>query len=186
MTVAVDKRSLSDDDEKKIKRLLGPAQKGDEKAIAALRPVLDRVGLWQYLGDLTRRVEESWLGAMAGRNALVREAYERKTNEMRRQMLADGDSPLERLLVDRVIATWLQASHADTAYAILLKGDGHSLAEGTYSQQRQDRANARFLKAAKALVTVRRLLVPSVQINVAKNQIISQGAPAVARPELDE
>jgi hypothetical protein len=60
VTVAVDKRSLSDDDTKKIKRLLGPAQKGDEKSIAELRPVLDRVGLWEYLGDLTRRVKESW------------------------------------------------------------------------------------------------------------------------------
>jgi hypothetical protein len=120
---------------------------------------------------------------MTGRHSLVREAYERTASEMRREMLAGGDSPLERLLVDRVIATWLQASHADTAYAVLLKGDGHTLAQGTYNQQRQDRANARFLKAAKTLATVRRLLVPSVQINVAKNQIISQGGPTLASLE---
>ena len=122
---------------------------------------------------------------MTGSNDLVREGYERRAAELRRELLAAGDSPLERLLIDRVVVTWLQASHADATYANLLKGDGHTWAEGKYRQDRQDRAHGRHLKAVKALATVRRLLLPPVQVNIGRNQIISQGGPAVAAPEAD-
>jgi hypothetical protein len=59
------------------------------------------------------------------------------------------------------------------------------LALGTYYQARQNSANARHLKAVKALATVRRLLLPAVQVNIAKQQIISQGSPSVATPDPD-
>jgi hypothetical protein len=49
----------------------------------------------------------------------------------------------------------------------------------------EDRRQPRHLKAVKELATVRRLLVPSVQVNIGKNQIISQGWPAVAAGETD-
>jgi hypothetical protein len=70
-------------------------------------------------------------------------------------------------------------------YAAMLKADGHSLALGTYYQTRQDSAHSRHLKAVKALATVRRLIVPPVQVNIGRNQIISQGGPAVTAPKTD-
>ena len=177
--------SLSDAEHDEFKRLLGPAQEGDAKALARLRPLLDKGEVWRSLGDLARHVEEAWLKAMTDSNKVVREGYERRAAELRRELLAAGDSPLERLLIDRVVVTWLHASHADATYASLLRGNGHTYQEGKYRQDRQDRANARHLKAVKALATVRRLLVPAVQVNIAKQQIISQGGPAVAAPKTD-
>lgn len=178
VTATVEKKALTAEEDKKLGRLLVKAQGGDQKALDELRPILDKTALWEYLGDLGRRVEESWLEAMTGRNKLGREAFEKRGAEMRHELLAAGDSQLERLLVDRVILTWLQVCHADMCYAGLLKGDGHTLQQGRYYQERQDRANARHLKAIKALASVRRLLVPAVQVNIGKNQIISQGASA--------
>lgn len=169
---------LTDDEKKRFTKLLGPAQAGDAKALAQVRPIIEKAGLWPFVGDLARKVEDSWLEAMTGRNTLAREGYERRADELRRELLSAGDSPLERLLVDRVVACWLQAAHADMAYAVLLKGDSHTLRQGDYYQGRQDRAHARFLKATRALATVRRLLVPAVQINVAEKQIITQQAGA--------
>jgi hypothetical protein len=183
LRVAIDPEPLTDDERKKITRLLGPAQKGDEKALDALRPIMDRVGMWKYLGDLTRRVEESWLEAMTGRNKLVREAYEKRFADLRQELLEPGESALERLLVDRVIACWIQVAHADMCHAVLLSQDSYGLPQGTYYQDRQDRAHARFLKSVKALATVRRLLVPAVQVNIGKNQIINQGAQPAASEE---
>jgi len=177
--------SLSDAEDDDFRRLLGPAQEGDAKALAKLRPLLDKAEVWDSLGNLARHVEEAWLNAITNSNKLVREGYQRRAAELRRELLAAGDSPLERVLIDRVVVTWLQASHADATYASLLTGDGHTWAEGKYRQDRQDRAHARHLKAVKALATVRRLLVPAVQVNIAKQQIISQGARAVATPETD-
>ena len=183
LTLSVDRDALRDDERRRLNRLLGPAQKGDEKALAELRPLIAKGDLWGSIGDLSRRVEESWLEAITGRNTLIREAYERRAAAMRRELLAAGDSPLERLLVERIVLTWLQVCHADAAYAAAVQGDGHTFREGTYQQDRQDRAHARHLKAVKALATVRKLLVPAVQVNVGRNQIISQGGPAVAAPE---
>jgi hypothetical protein len=122
---------------------------------------------------------------MTGRNKLVREAYEKQLARLREELLAAGDSALERLLVERVVACWLQVAHADVGHSSLLKQKSYSLPLGTYHQDRQDRAHARFLKAVKSLATVRRLLVPAVQVNIGKNQIISQGAPADASPRAE-
>jgi hypothetical protein len=101
---AAERRAALDDAEQKtLTRLLGKAQQGDDKAIAELRPILDKSGLWDYLGDLSRRVQVRWLEAMTLSNTLIREAYERRTADMRAELLAAGDSPLERLLTDRII-----------------------------------------------------------------------------------
>ena len=175
--------TLTDDECDTLKRLLRPAQDGDGKALDTLRPLLDKAEAWGSIGDLARHAEEAWLDAMTYPNKLVREGYERRAADLRRDLLEAGDSPLERLLIDRVVVTWLQASHADATYASLLRGDGHTYQEGKYRQDRQDRAHARHLKAVRALATVRRLLVPTVQVNIGRNQIISQRAPAVAAPE---
>lgn len=166
--------SLTEAEDAKLRKLFGKAQKGDAQAIAEIRPILDKASLWGFMGELTRRVQQSWLEAMTGPNALIREAYERRADEMRKELLTAGDSPLERLLVDRIVMTWLQVGHADTVFAIALKGDDLSFRAGAYYQEQQDRAHARHLKALKALAQVRKLLVPAVQINVGQNQIINQ------------
>ena len=132
--------SLSDNEYETMRRLLRPAQDGDAKALAKLRPLLDKAEVWNHIGDLARRVEEIWLDAMTISNKLVREAYERRADELRRDLLSAGDSPLEHLPIDRVVVTWLQASHADSSYASLLRGGGHTYQEGKYRQDRQDRA----------------------------------------------
>ena len=158
-TKAPDKPArLTDDEEKRLMKLLGPAQAGDTKALAEVRPIIEKAGMWPYIGNLARKVEESWLEAMTGRNKLVREGYERRADELRRELLAAGDSPLERLLVDRIVACWLQVAQADTAYTVLLKADSHTFKQGAYYLDRQDRAHARFIKATRALATVRKLL----------------------------
>ena len=76
------------------------------------------------------------------------------------------------------MACWLQANYADWQHGALIKKGSYSFAEGRYDQDRQDRAHRRLLQAAKILATVRRLLVPAVQINVGQNQIITQTSGA--------
>jgi hypothetical protein len=42
--------------------------------------------------------------------------------------------------------------------------------EGTYAQERQGRAQRRYLAAIKALAQVRKLHLPPIQVNIAKEQ----------------
>src|SRR5687767_8036320 len=90
--------ALTDEERRKLVKLMDKAQAGDAKALDQARPLLDRTGLWKYMGNLSRRVQDSWLDAITGRNKLVREAYEREADEMRRELLATSATPLERLL----------------------------------------------------------------------------------------
>ncbi len=66
-----------------------------------------------------------------------------------------GRAPLERLLVDRVAACWLQLHHADLAAARM----HDETAEGSERmRRRQAAAERRYAGAVEALARVRRLL----------------------------
>ncbi len=77
----------------------------------------------------------------------------------------------ERLRPSRVALCWLQAKHADASYAERNRKGTVSLEQSDYIQRRQDRAHRRYLSAIKTLAQVRRLLGPSVQVNIAKQQV---------------
>jgi hypothetical protein len=57
-----------------------------------------------------------------------------------------------------------------------------SLAQSEHAQRRMDRAHRRFLNTIKTLATVRRLAVPAVQFNVARQQVnqVNVGEPSGA------
>jgi hypothetical protein len=78
--------------------------------------------------------------------------------EMRATLAGKDPSPLEQLLVARIVACWLQVHYADGSYAQLKGGDP---AQHTLMIRRQNAAQQRYLHAIKALATVRKLLRPS-------------------------
>jgi hypothetical protein len=167
-------KKLTDEDRKRLTALTDKAQKGDRKALAEASEMLTEHRLWHVVGDMGRYAQEAWLDAAAGSNPLARKALEEQLRELRNGLRDAGDSPLERVLIDRLVACWLQANYADWQHGALLKKGSYSFAEGRYNEERQDRAHRRVLQAAKTLATVRRLLTPAVQINVGQNQIITQ------------
>lgn len=84
------------------------------------------------------------------------------------ELAGPSPTPLERLLVERIVASWLQTYH----YDILCAQAGNiTIDQGDYMQRRQDRAHKRYLSAIKSLAVVRRLLRPSVQVNIAQQQV---------------
>lgn len=162
---------------------MNKAQKGNRKALAEASQTLTEQRLWHVVGDLGHRAQEAWIEATAGSNPLTKKGLEEHLRELRDTLREAGDSPMDRILIDRLVACWLQVNYADWQHRALLKRGSYSFAEGRYDQERQDRAHRRLLQAAKTLATVRRLLVPAVQINVGQNQIISQRPPALPESE---
>ena len=106
-----------------------------------------------------------------GENDVVQEAVRMKLAELRDELAGPEASSLERLLANRVALCWLQVHYADTAYAQRNHEATVSLELGEYYQRRQDQAHRRYLSAIKALAQVRRLLGPSVQVNIAERQV---------------
>ncbi len=143
----------------RLQRLVERAEQGDEGAMPELRVALDaNPWVWQDYGDLGRQSQAAWLQLIAGSNLLLRESAQRKAEQLKAELGGPAPSPLERLLVERVVACWLQVHYADAAYA-QLKGNGP--AQHTAALRRQNSAQQRYLQAARALATVRKLLRPA-------------------------
>jgi hypothetical protein len=134
---------------------------------------------------LARAVEDRYLQHLtAPADELSREVYRRHLAWMRAELEGETPTPLERLLVDRVVACWLQAQHADKCMAGL-EAEPHRLAQGEYHRQRQDRAHQRYLSAIKTLAQVRRLQRPALQVNIAQQQIVANGSSPAESAALD-
>jgi hypothetical protein len=164
-------------DPKELEKLLQRARHGDEKTLPAVREMLkgaravDRLG-----GNLPRMAEQSLIRAATGENLSFREALIRKLDLLRDELAGHVPAPLERLLVDRVVACWLQLHHADL---LLAQVERMSLAQLEYHQRTRDRAHKCYLSAIRALAMIRKLALPVLQVNIASNQVNVAGpAPA--------
>ena len=159
-----------------LRKLLKRAERGDHKALPAARALFHTdPGLWREIGDLAAQAEKALVKVTAGENLLVQEAVERAMESLRSELAGPNPTPLDRLLVDRVVACWLQVHYADAVYAQGMKD--LTFNQGDYYQRRQDRAHRRYLSAIRSLAQVRRLLSPSIQVNIAKQQINQQVLP---------
>ena len=144
----------------RLQSLVKRAEQGDESALPELRAALDaNPWIWQRYGDLAQQSQAAWLQLIAGPNLLLRESVERKTEQLRAELAGPGPSPLERLLVERVIACWLQVQYADAAYA---QQTSPSPGQHTAALKRQAGAHQRYLHSIKTLATVRKLLKPAL------------------------
>jgi hypothetical protein len=146
------------------------ADAGDRAALPAVRELFDTVpGIWSSYGDLATVAQNSIVDLLAGKSVLTREGIRKTTASMRAELAGPNASPLERLLVERVVACWLLSYQADLAYADSLTRA--SPIDSEHCQRRQDRATRQYLHALRSLAVVRRLLVPTVQVNVAERQV---------------
>src|SRR4051812_8117097 len=101
-----------------LRGLLDRARRGDADALPALRAALDEhPGIWRHCGDLAAHAERAWIALAAGPDLLLREALGRRLTALKADLAGTNPTPLERLLVDRVAATWLQVAYADAAAA---------------------------------------------------------------------
>ncbi len=157
------------------------ADRGDERALRTIRRLLDGCPeLWEMWGDVAAAAEDALIDLHAGKSALTREGLRRRLRDMRASLAGPSASPLEHLLVQRVVVCWLHSYEADLAYARALRDVPPQLVE--LYHRRQDRAARQYLKAIRSLADVRRLLIPVLQLNVAENQVnVAVAAPA-ARP----
>ena len=174
--------AMNEEDRRTLQALVPRAEKGDEQALAELRRRFDATpALWEELGNLAEHAQRVWVALSSGSNALIQQAAERKVAALRQELLGPAPSPLERLLVERIIACWLQVQYADQA-AVAFEKKGGRFAEGDYWQKQQERAHRRYLSAIRTLAQVRRLLLPAVQMNIAEQQVNVLGQVNAGRP----
>ena len=87
-------------------------------------------------------------------------------------------TPMENLLIERILTCWLETQYCDALHAQNMKEA--SIKTSEFLQRRQDRAHRRFLSAVKTLAVIRRLQLPVIQVNIGEKQV----NVAVSIPEL--
>jgi len=145
------------------------ARTGDETAVPLIREFLQRPGaVGAFGGDLAEQVFVSMTKSIAGKNLGFREDVRCKLDRLRAELSGDNPTSVERVLVERVVACWLQVQDAELRAA---QATDASIKQADFHQRRMDATNRRFLAAVKTLALVRKLAVPVLQVNIAKKQV---------------
>jgi hypothetical protein len=156
------------------------AQKGDKTALPALRELLKDPALVDALGgDLARLAQQTLVDKFTGQNLLFQETLRCKLDLLRAELSGSNPTPLERLLVERVISCWLYLHHVEMRCC---PKESTSLAVGSYLERSLSAAQKRYLAAIKTLALVRKLAVPVLQVNIARKQVNVAGPCLDANP----
>jgi hypothetical protein len=130
------------------------ARRGRKEILPQLRQTLDEhPELWQHFGNLALQTQESWLQLIAGKDLYLAESLRRHLDAMRSELAGPDTSPLERLLVDRILACHVAVLYFEAVETTNPGGENSRVAK--YRMQRQDQANRQFLASVKTLATVR-------------------------------
>jgi hypothetical protein len=144
---------------KGLELLFERARKGDRSVLPELCAVLDAdPRLWEQYGDIALHAEAALVTLVAGENLLMAESLIRKLQAMKRELGGPSPSPLERLQVERVTATWLHVNYYESQMAQTKKATDR---RWKHLERLQDAANRRHQAAIKSLATIRKLLTPA-------------------------
>jgi hypothetical protein len=159
----------------RLKELVKKAEKGNKKVMPEIREILEESPelAWRFM-NLARLAERLFIDRMSkDKDLAAKEVMKRQLAAMREEIVGGNPSPLERLLAESVVATWLQIQLFESLYASSLY-QNMTIAQGNYHQKRLDQTYRRHLSSIRTLAQIRKL-GPAVQINIAEKQINTAG-----------
>ena len=116
------------------------ANNGDKNALTSLRKELagpNGKAILDVCGDLALQAEESLLVAILGDQEGAKTCVRAKMRQMRAELDWTESSALERILIERIVATWLDVYFAEL---VCNQSKGRSIPEGKFRQHRIEMA----------------------------------------------
>ncbi len=154
-----------------VHQLTARAEKGDASVLPALRTLLDdNPAIWREFGDMAVLLKDNLIAGMVGKDLFLREAMMRSADESLRELAGENPTPLEQLLARRIVIDGLYLHKVENLELHASKESRYSH-DAEASQRRIARAHKRYLHAIKTLAQVRKLLGPTVQVNIAQQQV---------------
>ncbi len=161
-----------------IEDLLDKATRGDRSCLPELRTLLTdpkQGRLLQVYGSPPAWLEGKLVKDASGKNLAVEEASTLELARVRKELEGPDPTPAERLLAERAAICWWLVSRYEWIYA---SSEGLSIKQAEFHQGLIDRVHNRFLSALRTLATVRKLALPALQINLARQQVNVAGGSA--------
>jgi hypothetical protein len=138
-----------------LRDLVERAGYGDETAIIDLRALLNTMPeLWKQVGDLAKHVETVWIKLLSGNDLLTQECLHREAERRRIELLGDDPTPIERHLIETIVASWLQLQHAEILMANSMGVTDNQL---NFFHRRLESAQKQHRTAIDQLVKIRKL-----------------------------
>jgi hypothetical protein len=138
-----------------FRKLVERANRGEPEAVIRLREFLDvNPAIWEKAGDLTAVAERAWMELIAGADRLTAESIGRRVTRIKADLAGQHPTPLEALLVDQVVVSWLAAHGGEIQAAVA----GGTVAQAALRLRRAESGQRRLLKAVKTLSTLRTLV----------------------------
>lgn len=139
-----------------VEHLTRRANYGDRQAADRLRQILRaNPEIWQEVGDLAKHAERCLIEMIAPGNLVLAESVRLQADRLRKSLLAEAtDTALERLLIDDVVVTWMEAEYTRVA---ALQPQQYKQ-DARYWAQAHERADGRYKSAISELATLRGLL----------------------------
>ena len=168
-------KQLSKREKTRIDKLVVKAEGGDREALQQLQAFEGLSGrhveeLIQRIGNPARRAEKYLIHAITHNDLIAQAGFRRNAEALRGELAGPTPSLLEQLLIDRIVCGWIQVNGAQAwCAAEEYKAVGGSAEKAL--ENRLTQAQRRYLAAIKALVQVRKLLGPHIQVNIADKQI---------------
>ena len=136
-----------------LAELVEKANAGSKPALRKLRQLLDkRPELWQQASSLGTQAENLLVGLITGDDKLAREVVRRQLKQMRSELGGSSPTPLAKLAIERVTATWLELQYLQ----IRLTDTQMSLPLMSFYGKQQDLASRRHMAALKGVAELER------------------------------
>ncbi len=153
-----------------IKPVMEKAAKGDLSVLPALRAYLDEhPGFWQSMGDMAHVTQTECINRMFGDDELMKACVTRSLDALVRELEGPTPSPLETILAQQVALDRLYLQKME--YQLDHPDRERTRSQREYDDRRVTKSHARHMKAIKTLAQVRKLLGPTVQVNIARQQV---------------
>ena len=163
----------------KLQDLLRLAEQGQEDAVPEIRQILNEHPdlAWRFV-DVAQIAEDALIKKMTREEDLAtKEIMRCQLEAMREEIAGENPSPLERLLAERIVATWLQIQLFEGLYTSGMSKSSMTIAQGSFHQKRLEQTYRRHLSAIRALTQMRKPLKGAsiTKINIAEKQINTTG-----------
>lgn len=146
------------------------AQKGDASALPELRRLLAEFPVEKIGGDLSNTLVQKMLDSQFEDDLHAKELVLLKLAELRSTLGGPKPTPVEMLLIERIVCSWLRLHLAEITASI---GEFGSDSLSNVASRSHDRLHKQYLSSLKALADLRRLNV-TIQLCVAKRQALTK------------
>jgi hypothetical protein len=131
----------------------------DRKQLPALRDFIERhPGVYDEVSLIAWTVRGSLLTKLCGDKAEgTRLSLEQEYEALNKRLSSEKDSPVERLMIERIGMCWLRVLYAESACTILM-GTTATFKQHEVADRQLNRAHSRYVKSIESLARLRAVL----------------------------